>query len=116
MHPIRIQVEGDHGAAVVHRLGQRGRLAAGRGADLENAIARSRAHQCRDRLTRLVLRRGPPLPHGGEPGRVADALDEQRIGDEHPALHPASGLNELRGERVGGDAGAGSARRVRPPG
>ena len=90
------------------RLGERGDLAAGRGADLEDALARSRVERRRDRLARLVLRRGAPVAHRGQRAEIAGAGHHERVGHQRAARDRRAGRAQLRLDRVDRRRGAGS--------
>ena len=85
-HAPGVDVDRDHEAFVADPLGDRGGLAAGRGGEVGDPLARLRVEHRDDRLARLILRGGATVTHCGQPRRVADAPHDQRLLDEGAAL------------------------------
>ena len=90
--------------AVLHQRGEVGRLAAGRGAQVEHALARARVEQPRDGHRRARLRHEQPSRHSGAPWASKGASSTS------PSGRPGAGVARHRQPR--GQLGGGRAQRV----
>ena len=104
--PIRARVYRDDQTAIIHRLGQRGDLPAGRGADLEHALSRDGADGRGDGLAPLVLGSRAAVGDGSELAGVASPAHDERVGKQPAAFDSCAGRGELGRELVrGGPSG-----------
>ena len=75
--PRRIVHRGDH-APVLHQLGHVARLAARRGAEVEDVLARLRPDERRDRGAGIVLHLEEPFAEGAQPRHLRSRRQPQR--------------------------------------
>ena len=104
----------DHRAAGTHALGDRRRLAARRGGEVEHALPRLRVEHADNRLARLILRRRPTLGDSRQARRIAAAAHCERIRHERAACDRDACRHQLCFERRdGGTRRVGSKRHRR---